>query len=92
MKEFMFSQSYWKFFDGLQIYQKWILRKGILKDFRSSCSQVFCEIDVHKKFTKFTQKHLCRSLFLGKLQACILRFYLEKGSEIGVFLCILWNL
>ena len=25
-----------------------------LKDFRSSCSQVFCEIDVHKKFTKLT--------------------------------------
>ena len=29
-------------------------RKGILKNFRSSCSQVFCELGAIKKFAKLT--------------------------------------
>ena len=36
--------------------------------FRSSRSQMFFKIDVLKNFVIFTGKHLCRSLFLIKLQ------------------------
>ena len=35
---------------------------------RSSCSQMFFEIGVPKKFAIFTGKYLCWSLFLIKLQ------------------------
>ena len=34
---------------------------------RSSSSEVFCKKDVLKKFTKFTGKHLCQSLFFNKV-------------------------
>ena len=35
----------------------------------SSCSHIFFEIGVPKKFAIFTGKYLCWSLFLTKLQA-----------------------
>ena len=33
---------------------------------RSSRPEVFCKKGVLKNFTKFTEKHLCQSLFLNK--------------------------
>ena len=43
-------QIFWRSANLLKVNPQ----KGILKDFRSSCSQVFCKIGVHKKFTKPT--------------------------------------
>ena len=34
--------------------------------FRSSRPEVFCEKGVLKNFTKFTEKHLCQSLFFNR--------------------------
>ena len=42
---------------------------AIYSETRSSHPEVFCKRVVLKKFTKFTGKHLCRSIFLIKLQA-----------------------
>ena len=42
---------------------------------RSSRPEVFCKKGVPKNFAKFTGKHLCRSLFLTKLQALGLELY-----------------
>ena len=36
---------------------------------RSSGQEVFCKKDTLRNFAKFTEKHLCQSLFLIKLQA-----------------------
>ena len=33
------------------------------------CSEVFCKISFLKNFTKFTRKHLYRSLFFNKISA-----------------------
>ena len=41
--------------------------KHIVKHFRSSRSEVFCEKGVLKNFTKFTVKHLCQNHFLNKV-------------------------
>ena len=40
--------------------------------FRSSRPEMFCKKGVLRNFAKFTEKHLCQSLFLLKLptQAC----------------------
>ena len=35
--------------------------------FRSSRPEVFCKKGVHKNFTKFTEKHLCQSLFFNNV-------------------------
>ena len=37
------------------------------KFMRSSRQEVFCEKCVIRKFTKFTGKHLCQSLFFNKI-------------------------
>ena len=37
----------------------WLLSK-------SSCPEVFCEKSDFRNFAKFTEKHLCQSLFLNK--------------------------
>ena len=42
--------------------------QDILVKLRSSCSQMFFKIGVFKNFTNFTNKHLCWSIFLAKLQ------------------------
>ena len=34
---------------------------------RSSCPDVFCKKGVLINFTKFTEKHLCQSLFFNKV-------------------------
>ena len=37
------------------------------KTYRSSRPEVFCEKGFLRNFTKFTEKHLCQSLFLNKV-------------------------
>ena len=58
---------------------------------RSSCSQIFIKISVLKNFAIFTGKHLCRSLFLRKLQVLKPASLLKGDSNTGVFLWILRN-
>ena len=36
---------------------------------RSSRPEVFCRKGVFRNFAKFTEKHLCQSLFLNKVEA-----------------------
>ena len=38
--------------------------------YKISRSDVFCKKIALKKIEKFTRKHLCRNLFLIKMQAC----------------------
>ena len=52
--------------------------------FRSGHQRSSVKNNVHKNFTKFTEKYLCQVSFLTKLQAW--------GSNTGVFLKILQNL
>ena len=52
-------QIFWRSANSLKMNPQ----KGILKDFRSSCSQVLCEIGAHKKFTKLTKSTSVGSLF-----------------------------
>ena len=59
--------------------------------FRSSRSQMFFTIGVLKNFAIFTEKHLCWSLFLIKLQALRPATLLKRNSDKGVFLWILPN-
>ena len=60
----------------LQLIQRCSIKEVIWKtsqnsqiNTRSSHPEVFLSKDVLKNFAKFTDKHLCRSLFLMKLQA-----------------------
>ena len=48
-----------------------ILEKNKVRIFRSSHQSCYIEKSVLKIFAKFTGKHLCQSLFLIKLQACL---------------------
>ena len=60
---------------------------------RSSRSQMFHKIVILRNFGKFTGKHLCRSLFLIKLQRGCLQFFIKKwDSDAGVIQWILQNL
>ena len=45
---------------------KWVERKRERQTDRSSHPEVFCKKVALKKFTKFTGKHLCQSLFFSK--------------------------
>ena len=64
------------------------------KSFKVSCrsslffKKMFFKIGVLKNFAIFTGKHLCRSLFLVKLQAWASNF-VKRGTNTGVFLWIL---
>ena len=40
---------------------------GVSRMPRNSCSKLFCKEIVLKTFSKFTGKHLCRSLFFNKV-------------------------
>ena len=44
-----------------------ILTDVVYRIFRSSRPEVFCKKGVLKSFAKFTEKHLCKSLFLNKV-------------------------
>ena len=50
-------------------------------EFSSGCSQIFFKIAILEKFAIFTGKHLCRSLFLIKLQALDLQLDLKKRIQ-----------
>ena len=47
---------------------------------------MFFKIAVLKKFSIFTGKHLCLSLFLIKMQGFMLAALLKRDSNTGVFL------
>ena len=51
---------------------------------RSSRLEVFCKRGVLRNITKFTGKHLCRSLFFPSLRPATL---LKKGTLAQVFSC-----
>ena len=57
---------------------------------RSSHPEVFCQKFVLKNFTKFTEMHLCRGLFLIKLQAGNRKLFLKRDSKTDFFFWILW--
>ena len=61
------------------------------KNCRNSCSQIFTKIIVLKNFAIFTEKHLCRISFLGKLQVLKPANLLKGDSNRDVFLWILRN-
>ena len=50
---------------------------------------MFFKIGLLKKFTNFTEKHLCWSLTLVNLQAWFTATLLKRDSDTGIFL---WNL
>ena len=51
------------------------------RNYRSSRSQIFFKIGVLKNFANFTGKHLCKNLFLTKLQIWRLANLLRKDSN-----------
>ena len=57
--------------------------------YRSNCWHMFFKICVLKNFTDFTEKHLCWSLILVKLQTWFAATLLKRDSNTFVFL---WNL
>ena len=63
------------------------LRRIISMDRRSSRSQMFFKIGALKNFANFTEKHLCWSLFLIKLQA-----WRTLIKETPTQMFSLWNL
>ena len=56
-----------------------------------TCLGLFCQKCVLKNFSKFTEKHLCQSLFSIKLNAWSLQLYWKRDSRTDVFLWILRN-
>ena len=60
---------------------KFVFSKFELSNFRSTRLQVFFKIRVLKNFSYFTGKHMCRNLFLIKLQVV-----LKRDSNTGLFL------
>ena len=59
------------------------LFSGYLLLWRSSLPEVFCEKGVVRKFTKFTEKHLCQRLFFNKvagLKRLWHRFFVSKNT------------
>ena len=57
-----------------------------IKHCRSSHSQMFFKTDVLKNFAIFKGKHLCRSLFLIKLQTCRSATLFKSDSNTFVLL------
>ena len=62
MKKFAFKQRH-------KINQT--RKKRLHFSYRSSPLEVFCKKVALKNFAKFTEKHLCQTLFLIKLQAVL---------------------
>ena len=60
------------------------LANPLLRNFRSSRSEVFCKNAVFKNFAKFTGKHLCQYLFLNKV-ACLSLEVFKKETLAQVF-------
>ena len=72
------NKHIWTYFRVVTITQRKISHISIIsilhdskipEKYRSSRSQIFLKIGVLKNFANFTEKHLCSSLFLIKLQA-----------------------
>ena len=62
------KESKYNLFICTQILLKQLITEASGKSFRSSCFQIFFKIAVLKIFAIFTGKHLCWSIFSGKLQ------------------------
>ena len=58
---------------------------------RSSCPGVLCKKGDLNNFAKYTENHLCQSLFFHKFLGLEPATLLKRGSDIGVSLWILWN-
>ena len=63
-----------------------------LRTLKSSRSQMFFRIGVHKNFAIFKEKHLSWSLFLIKLQTSSPTALLKRDYNSGIFLWILQNI
>ena len=55
--------------------------------FRSSRSEVFCEKDVLRNFAKFTEVHLCQSVFFNKIAGLIACKFVKKETLAQVASC-----
>ena len=76
------------FYMKVNIKLKWV--KVDCWECRSSRSQIFLKIGVLKNYKNFTEKHLCWSLLLAKLQALGLQIY-QKETPTPVFSCGIWE-
>ena len=91
--------SFWKHIRYIkitfQIVVLWLLSGYENEDanLRSSRPGVFFKTVVLRNFVKFTEKHLCQSLFFQQSCRPGLRpaTVLKRDSGIGVFLWVLWN-
>ena len=79
-------------------YVGWRINYKIYAMCRSSRSQLFFKIGALKNLAIFTQKHLCWSLFLIKLQAwrCYYCSFLIKTNDMifhlhSLFHCVTWE-
>ena len=67
----------------LNIFCPWKLIKNIYEiNHRSSRPDAFCKKGILRNLAKFTEKHLCQSLFSIKLQACN---FIKKKTLAQVF-------
>ena len=75
-----------KYFSSLEILRNY---STIFRSSHRSCS---IKKAILKYFVIFTGKHLCRGLFLKRLQAIRRVTLLKRGSNRDIFLRISWNL
>ena len=74
--------------------KKFLIKDRLVIYTRSSHPEVFCEKGVLKNFTKFTEKHLCQSLFFNNIAGLRLNkvlpviFFLKKHHP----RCLNWAL
>ena len=67
-----------KRFRCITFYEYFTAREiGVRIVYRINLPEVFCKKGVLKKFVRFTEKHLCKTLFLIKFQATL---YLQNTS------------
>ena len=81
------TNTYWSDYAQERHFNQWCWRNvvfmGVVSSCKSSHREVICEKGILKKFTKFTKKYQCWSLFLIKFKG------LKRDPSIGVFLLIL---
>ena len=78
-------KQHWDWVEKSDAYNK--KRVAVLKNFRSSCSQMFFKKGVLEKFAKFTEKHLCWSLFFNQVACFQPTILVKKKTPAQVFSC-----